>query len=93
MMSTTTTTNRMNNNKLRLSGTTSALTSGPDVAVGAVDSRKGRVVAATRFSLRAGADRNVGLFFFASFFCFIYVFLYIDFMSTHQDKEESRHEK
>ena len=31
----------------------------PDVAVGAVDPRKRRVVTATRFSSRAGADRRV----------------------------------
>jgi pyrimidine and pyridine-specific 5'-nucleotidase len=31
----------------------------PDVAVGAVDARKRRVVTATRFSSRAGADRRV----------------------------------
>lgn len=34
----------------------------PDVAVGAVDPRKRRVVTATRFSSRAGADRRVGFF-------------------------------
>jgi hypothetical protein len=34
----------------------------PDVAVGAVDPRKRRVVTATRFSSRAGADRRVGSF-------------------------------
>ena len=85
MMSTTTTTNRMNNNKLRLSGTTSALTSGPDVAVGAVDSRKGRVVAATRFSLRAGADRNVGLFFFCFFFL---LYLCVSLYRFHVDASE-----
>lgn len=33
----------------------------PDVAVGAVDPRKRRVVTATRFSSRAGADRRVSL--------------------------------
>ena len=31
----------------------------PDVAVGAVDPKKRRVVTATRFSSRAGADRRV----------------------------------
>jgi len=31
----------------------------PDVAVGAVDPRKRRVVTATRFSSRSGADRRV----------------------------------
>ena len=33
----------------------------PDVAVGAVDPRKRRVVTATRFSSRAGADRRVSI--------------------------------
>ena len=36
-----------------------ALVETPDVAVGAVDARKRRVVTATRFSSRAGADRRV----------------------------------
>ncbi|KAE9394213.1 hypothetical protein BT96DRAFT_1048532 [Gymnopus androsaceus JB14] len=36
-----------------------ALVETPDVAVGAVDPRKKRVVTATRFSLRAGADRRI----------------------------------
>ncbi|KAG1758393.1 hypothetical protein EDD22DRAFT_784016 [Suillus occidentalis] len=36
-----------------------ALVETPDVAVGAVDPRKRRVVTATRFSSRAGADRRV----------------------------------
>jgi pyrimidine and pyridine-specific 5'-nucleotidase len=36
----------------------------PDVAVGAVDPRKRRVVTATRFSSRAGADRRVSFSFF-----------------------------
>ena len=36
----------------------------PDVAVGAVDPRKRRVVTATRFSSRAGADRRVCRLFF-----------------------------
>ncbi|KII85487.1 hypothetical protein PLICRDRAFT_116210 [Plicaturopsis crispa FD-325 SS-3] len=36
-----------------------ALVETPDVAVGAVDPRKRRVVTATRFSTRAGADRRV----------------------------------
>jgi pyrimidine and pyridine-specific 5'-nucleotidase len=38
-----------------------ALVETPDVAVGAVDPRKRRVVTATRFSSRAGADRRVCL--------------------------------
>jgi pyrimidine and pyridine-specific 5'-nucleotidase len=38
-----------------------ALVETPDVAVGAVDPRKRRVVTATRFSSRAGADRRVRL--------------------------------
>ena len=37
-----------------------AIVETPDVAVGAVDPRKRRVVTATRFSSRAGADRRVG---------------------------------
>lgn len=37
-----------------------AMVETPDVAVGAVDPRKRRVVTATRFSTRAGADRRVG---------------------------------
>ena len=41
----------------------------PDVAVGAVDPRKRRVVTATRFSSRAGADRRVSV---ASFFFFFF---------------------
>jgi hypothetical protein len=36
----------------------------PDVALGAVDPRKRRVVTATRFSSRTGADRRVGFIFF-----------------------------
>lgn len=36
-----------------------ALVETPDVAVGAVEPRKKRVVTATRFSSRAGADRRV----------------------------------
>lgn len=38
-----------------------AIVETPDVAVGAVDPKKRRVVTATRFSSRAGADRRVGL--------------------------------
>lgn len=42
----------------------------PDVAVGAVDPRKRRVVTATRFSSRAGADRRVSCgFSFVLWFC------------------------
>lgn len=40
-----------------------AIVETPDVAVGAVDARKRRVVTATRFSSRAGADRRVSLGF------------------------------
>jgi pyrimidine and pyridine-specific 5'-nucleotidase len=40
-----------------------ALVETPDVAVGAVDAKKRRVVTATRFSSRAGADRRVRLLF------------------------------
>jgi len=36
-----------------------AIVETPDVVVGAVDPRKRRVVTATRFSSRAGADRRV----------------------------------
>ena len=39
----------------------------PDVAVGAVDPRKRRVVTATRFSSRAGADRRVSVTSYYSF--------------------------
>lgn len=39
-----------------------AIVDTPDIAVGAVDARKRRVVTATRFSSRAGADRRVCLF-------------------------------
>lgn len=42
-----------------------AIVETPDVAVGAVDPRKRRVVTATRFSSRAGADRRV---------CFLFIF-------------------
>lgn len=38
-----------------------AIVETPDVAVGAVDPRKRRVVTATRFSSRAGADRRIFL--------------------------------
>jgi pyrimidine and pyridine-specific 5'-nucleotidase len=38
----------------------------PDVAVGAVDPRKRRVVTATRFSSRAGADRRVRTYAWSS---------------------------
>ena len=53
-----------------------ALVETPDVAVGAVDPRKRRVVTATRFSSRAGADRRVGLFSCYSFFlCFFWLMM------------------
>jgi hypothetical protein len=43
----------------------------PEVAVGAVDPRKRRVVTATRFSSRAGADRRVSIAFLSlSLFAF-----------------------
>jgi pyrimidine and pyridine-specific 5'-nucleotidase len=45
-----------------------AIVETPDVAVGAVDPRKRRVVTATRFSSRAGADRRVCSFFGLVFF-------------------------
>lgn len=38
-----------------------AIVETPDVAVGAVDPRKRRVITATRFSSRAGADRRIFL--------------------------------
>ena len=41
-----------------------AIVETPDVAVGAVDPRKRRVVTATRFSSRTGADRRVCVFLF-----------------------------
>ena len=44
-----------------------AIVETPDVAVGAVDPRKRRVVTATRFSSRAGADRRVRDTFFGRF--------------------------
>lgn len=40
-----------------------AIVETPDVALGAVDPRKRRVVTATRFSSRAGADRRVSSVF------------------------------
>lgn len=43
-----------------------ALVETPDVAVGAVDPKKRRVVTATRFSSRAGADRRVSFILFLS---------------------------
>ncbi|KAG1853269.1 hypothetical protein C8R48DRAFT_611202 [Suillus tomentosus] len=59
-----------------------ALVETPDVAVGAVDPRKRRVVTATRFSSRAGADRRVRLsFHFLTRTCSSLIL-----MSTHQDK-------
>ena len=58
-----------------------AIVETPDVAVGAVDPRKRRVVTATRFSSRAGADRRVCVFFFE--FCFFelgsFGFIYVFF--------------
>ena len=56
-----------------------AIVETPDIAVGAVDPRKRRVVTATRFSSRAGADRRVCskflLFFFLPYLCtFLYRF-------------------
>ncbi|KAJ7699242.1 hypothetical protein B0H17DRAFT_1328279 [Mycena rosella] len=57
----------------------------PDVAVGAVDPRKRRVVTATRFSSRAGADRRVCP---PSLLAFVYLTGRSQiFMSTHEDKE------
>ena len=48
-----------------------AIVETPDVAVGAVDPRKKRVVTATRFSSRTGADRRVcAVFFFWALFFF-----------------------
>ena len=64
-----------------------AIVETPDVAVGAVDPRKRRVVTATRFSSRTGADRRVCVSLFSSFglscwgfeFIFDYLFIYLDF--------------
>jgi pyrimidine and pyridine-specific 5'-nucleotidase len=56
----------------------------PDVAVGAVDPRKRRVVTATRFSSRAGADRRVRTMHV--FPLFLANPLYQIFMSTHREK-------
>ncbi|KAG2346477.1 hypothetical protein BDR05DRAFT_878067 [Suillus weaverae] len=61
-----------------------ALVETPDVAVGAVDPRKRRVVTATRFSSRAGADRRVCLsrhFPTRTWSSFV-------LMSTHKDKDK-----
>ena len=44
-----------------------AIVETPDVAIGAVDPKKRRVVTATRFSSRAGADRRV---------CFLWLFFF-----------------
>jgi pyrimidine and pyridine-specific 5'-nucleotidase len=49
-----------------------AIVETPDVAVGAVDPRKRRVVTATRFSSRAGADRRV------SFIAFYFLPLHVN---------------
>ena len=48
-----------------------AIVETPDVAIGAVDPKKRRVVTATRFSSRAGADRRVCLIclFFPEIIC------------------------
>jgi len=65
-----------------------ALVETPDVAIGAVDPRKKRVVTATRFSSRAGADRRVSFSF--SFCCHDGLLTSPPvqlFMSTHLDKE------
>ena len=49
-----------------------AIVETPDVAVGAVDPKKRRVVTATRFSSRAGADRRVCSFFDLSSFLILF---------------------
>jgi pyrimidine and pyridine-specific 5'-nucleotidase len=54
-----------------------AIVETPDVAVGAVDPKKRRVVTATRFSSRAGADRRVC--FFWLFFLGLFVMIFLDF--------------
>jgi len=54
-----------------------AIVETPDVAVGAVDPKKRRVVTATRFSSRAGADRRVSLQ--SNFFNFLESLSSLDF--------------
>ena len=56
-----------------------AIVETPDVAIGAVDPKKRRVVTATRFSSRAGADRRV------CFICFFFLklFVMIFFLDFH----------
>ena len=61
-----------------------AIVETPDVAVGAVDPRKRRVVTATRFSSRAGADRRVW-FFLAFFFELEGLSLFVFFLDLHVD--------
>jgi pyrimidine and pyridine-specific 5'-nucleotidase len=58
----------------------------PDVAVGAVDPMKRRVVTATRFSSRAGADRRVSIIPTVTPVFVILTWLQI-FVSTHRDKD------
>ena len=62
-----------------------AIVETPDVAVGAVDPRKRRVVTATRFSSRAGADRRVCLFVFGFVFGIGGFELICDFLDFHVD--------
>lgn len=69
-----------------------AIVETPDVAVGAVDPRKRRVVTATRFSSRAGADRRVCGFFSVARWQDNVDYDQI-FMSTHQGQEKSRRPK
>lgn len=67
-----------------------AIVETPDVAVGAVDPRKRRVVTATRFSSRAGADRRVSFAILDLPLTDLIIFVFLQiFMSTHQDKEHA----
>ena len=56
-----------------------AIVETPDVAVGAVDPKKRRVVTATRFSSRTGADRRVCFFLALFLFLSLCDFFNIDF--------------
>lgn len=61
----------------------------PDIAVGAVDPRKRRVVTATRFSSRAGATKTVrhSYSFESITFADLFYFYRQIYMSTHRDRE------
>ena len=58
-----------------------AIVETPDVAVGAVDPRKRRVVTATRFSSRTGADRRVCYFVFIGRIVMMVDYYYYYFLS------------